>query len=170
MRQNFIGVGLSIKMSIVNANNKIQTMIKEFQNRAAKRRNIAYILLVLTILIILCTIGLVIWQLQDLSTNKVTDVFNILSRLSFIALATYVSQLIQKLYRYNLLKSDYSLSCADALTLSSELESKQSEIFSKIFSSLNGFEVTLSDTDSPKFPFAEPDKPKDDNKKREEKK
>jgi hypothetical protein len=145
-------------------------MINEFQTRAAKRRKIAYVLLVLTILIILCTIGLVIWQLQDLSTNKVTDVFNILSRLSFIALATYISQLIQKLYRYNLLKADYFLSCADALTLSSELESKQSEIFTKIFSSLNGVEVTLSETDSPKLSFAELYKPKDDNKKSEEKK
>lgn len=135
-------------------------MIEEFQIRARKRKTVAYILLILSILIILCCIVLIIMQLQDLKSQKIADIFNIASRLSFIALIIYITQTLQRLYRYNILKADYFQSCADALKLNQQLTIKNADSFVKIFSSLNGCEITLNETDPPSTPFITKDKDK----------
>jgi hypothetical protein len=133
-------------------------MIQELKKRAFRRKVVAHLLLVLSILIVIFSIILVIMQLQDLNNQHETDFLNIVARLSFIALVTYISQILQRLYRYNILKADYFLSYADALKISSSFSSEEIQKFINVFSSLNNVNVTLNVTDVPNLPFLKPTK------------
>jgi len=110
-------------------------------------------MLTISILIIIFGIGLVTWQLQDLADNKETDLLNIASRLVFIILVMFIAQTLIKLYKYNIIKADYYLSCADALRLTKKFEPELEQKFNILLSTLTSDKNFLETPDTPSIPF-----------------
>lgn len=124
-------------------------MIELFNKRAKKRNVIAYMLLGIAILIIFLGIMLLIISLDEVGIEGSNVTLSVISRLSFVALLLFSVQILLKHYRYNILKADYYLACADALKLVDSLEIDKVEKYVKILPLLISEKINLDNTESP---------------------
>ena len=129
-------------------------MIKQYKERALKRRALAMRLLFISILVIITGIVMVIWQLHDMAKfNGQGSIFDISSRMIFILLVMFIAQMLIKLYKYNMLKADYFLACSDALKLSTELDAEAQQRFGALLQTLCSDQNPLDTPDTPGIPF-----------------
>ncbi len=136
-------------------------MTRKFKNRALKRSIVAYFLLSLALLLIFFGIFLVIDQIQAFAnatkgqTNPVLidrlNYYYTFVLIVFLAMLFFISQTLLRLYRYNMLKSDFYLACADALILSQDFNSFQSKNFDMLLTSLLSEKTSLTIPKSPTF-------------------
>ena len=135
------------------------------KRRANKKTVIAYILLVITVFTILLGLYLIREQIQELAVyeqERISDdnkgdpngfLYEVIIRMSFIIIIFFVCQVLLRLYRYNILKADHYLACADAFVLCKDLTMEQKQNFEALLISITTEKVSLIVPKSPTFPF-----------------
>ena len=88
---------------------------------------------------------------QDKDEVTKNTILNVASRFTFLIIALYVSQIIIKLYRYNMHIADFYTSCNDALELSKNIDSGQRRLFESLIQSLNPDKIKIDNVSSPNF-------------------
>ncbi len=152
------------------------------KRRANRKTVIAYILLVITIFTILLGLYLIREQIQELAIyeqERIDDakksdpngfLYQVIIRMSFIVIIFFVCQVLLRLYRYNILKADHYLACADAFILCKDLTTEQKQNFEALLISITTEKVSLIVPKSPAFPFmGTKDKEKKETDKKEKK-
>ncbi len=89
------------------------------------------------------------FKLEEVKESSDNDLYNTISKISLVILIAFISQALLRLYRYNILKGDYYLSCSDALKLSTELDIDSKAKFEGLITTLISEKISLT---TPKGP------------------
>jgi hypothetical protein len=92
------------------------------------------------------------FKLEELKDTNENDLYNVISKISFVILIAFIAQALLRLYRYNILKGDYYLSCSDALKLSKEMDAETQAKFEGLITVLISEKIALSTPRTPSFP------------------
>lgn len=132
-----------------------------FIKRAKQRKTVGYWLLAIAIIIIWIGIiqGIIsidsfsksIKDINDPSDIEKLTYHNSVSLIAFFSMIFFISQILLKLYRYNILKADFFMACADALSLSEKFDEIQKAKYETLLAALIAEKISLNDTDSPSF-------------------
>ena len=101
---------------------------------------------------------LVIWQLKDIKDNN--DLVNIVARISFVVFIFFISQVLLRLYRYNMMMADFYIACCDAIEMSDQYNDAQKTWFEKLIKVLSPDKIVLEVPDNPKASDFNPQKEK----------
>ncbi len=136
-------------------------MFDTFIKRAKSRRNTAYLFLFLAVAIIVLASWLFYESLKQSAkyadfkemvekVGALSATLTVVFKLTFLILLLFLSQIFLKLYKYNFLKSDFFLACADALILGESFkEVEKLNHFTKLLPLLTSEKISLETPDSP---------------------
>ena len=156
-------------------------MRKVFINRAKRRSIVAYILLSVAILVIVVATFVALYLTIDLSmqlgNTDIPDLSKAPIENAKLQLSTYqikfdnlkfkytaltillvsmllfVSQVLLRLYRYNMLKADFYFACADSFILTQKFNADEKEKFQTILTTIISEKISLTTPPPPTFSF-----------------
>lgn len=150
-------------------------MRKVFIQRAKFRSKVAYALLVLALLVITGGIFLAIditvrftKELNDASLQNIdiknkeiveikkSTISNIKYKytaflVTLLSMLFFIAQTLLRLYRYNILKTDFYLACADSLILTQKFNEEEKQRFQLLLTTIISEKVSLTTPKSPTF-------------------